>query len=355
MLNTAPHVHGLMQRLKPLILLAGLVLAFAATWLSAPNDAAAQDPIDQIKQLYKDGLSQYDFFEYEKANAKYDEAIEIAKTNDVKDPVVAKVYLAKGILFHAQFKDTAPEVAYDKTRDTFISAVSFDYDIEIPEDYYTEELDEILKDARSVVPPPDGDGQDGGDGDGDGGTTTSGDVAVQHTDIGVADACTELEVVANVPPHPDVYRVYVHYRDPEGVSWETLELEPGDDPERFAATLSPKTMVGPKLSYYIEVVNRQRAAVATSPSSASACSSPKRFRSCTSSCLQAPASDSPTAMPSAAPRRPSATATTRSASTASSQVSRQRRSTRTSSSCSTSSRSCSSASTDASRSSSSAT
>lgn len=249
-----------------LVLVLGCVATTAAFVCLTPSTAQAQTAVDQIKTLYREGLEAYDFFEYQQADKKFQEAIDLAKANNVKDPIVARVYLAKGILFHAQFKDTAAQVAYDKTRDEFISAVSFDYDIAIPDDYYTDELQAILEEARSVVKRPDNGGSNNNT------TTTNntggtGSVTVSHNPVSVADACAPVNISARIPPHPDAFRAYVHYRAPQGVTYSTIELMPdAADPERFTAQLPADAVTGPTLDYYVEVVNRQQAAVATAGS-----------------------------------------------------------------------------------------
>ena len=232
--------------------------SLAIMLLSSAPLAAQGDPLIEIRQLYTAGLEAYDFFEYNAAEESFAKAIEIAKANSIKDPVVGKVYLAKGILFHARFKDAAPEVARDKTFDEFVAAVSNDYDIAIPEDYSTPELEEILKEAREIVPKPDGYNNT---------TLPAGEVSIAHDPVSVADACMPITVRVKIPPHPDAYRAYLNYLPTDAVTYEQVELNPTpQDPEVFAAEIPIEATASTNISYYIEVVNRQNGPVASAGS-----------------------------------------------------------------------------------------
>ncbi len=230
-----------------------LVVFFALVTLVTLPDPAQADELDEIRRLYNAGFEAYDYFEYDTAETNFDQAAEVAKSSGTRDPIVAKVYIAKGILFHARFKDTAPEVARDKTFDEFVAAVSINYSIDLPDDYRSDELEEILKRAREIVPPPQNASSGGG-----------GTVRLSHDTIAVADACQPVTVRANVPAHPEAFRAYLHYRSSDAVTYEASELEPDPaDPEVLMADIPIEATTAATIDYYIEVQNRQQAAVAS--------------------------------------------------------------------------------------------
>lgn len=238
---------------------AGLLLLLC---LLVPSAVMAQDALTEIRQLYTAGLEAYDFFEYDSAEEKFDQAIEVAKSNGIEDPLVAKVYLAKGFLFHARFKDTALAVANDKTFDEFVKAISIDYNVQIPDDYKTDEIEVILKNAREIVPEPKNGGGNNGNG-GNNNTVKNGDVRLRHNALAVADACQPIAISASVPAHPDAYRAYLHYRPSDSERFESIELQPNaTDPEIFGAEIPIEATTSPTIGYYLEVQNRQQAVVA---------------------------------------------------------------------------------------------
>ncbi|OIP31852.1 MAG: hypothetical protein AUK47_21685 [Deltaproteobacteria bacterium CG2_30_63_29] len=239
-----------------LLLLAGLLVPTAAM--------AQNDTLTEVRLLYTAGLEAYDFFEYDTAEEKFDQAIEVAKAAGIEDPLVAKVYLAKGFLFHARFKDTALAVANDKTFDEFVKAISIDYNVQIPDDYKTDEIEVILKNAREIVPEPKNGGNNNNNNNNNNNTVKHGDVRLRHNALAVADACQPIAISASVPADPEAYRAYLHYRPSDSERFESVELQPNpSDPEIFNAEIPIEATTSPTIAYYLEVQNRQQAVVAS--------------------------------------------------------------------------------------------
>lgn len=234
------------------------------SWLT-PQFAAAQDAKAQIKQFYEQGLEQYDFFEYEAARKLFEQGIGLAKSSKVQDPYVAKLYIAVAILDHAQFKDTAPQVAESKARDGFLVALTIDKTAKIDENYSNPELEAIFKEVQKSV----GGGTTGGTGD----PITppvGGPPTVTHQPLSVVNAGDPLSFRATIPNHPDVFRVRVRYRGPTAADFESLELQPSpQSPDVFVATLPSQGLTYNNLFYYIEVLDRAQAVKATAGTPAS--------------------------------------------------------------------------------------
>ena len=220
---------------------------------------AQAQPLAEIEQLYNEALADYDFFEFDSAEQKLKSAIELAKKQNLRDPLMAKVHVAYGIVFHARFKDAAPAVAEEKTFDEFVAAVTHDYQVEIPADYRTSELNDILKRARDIVPPPMGDGKKP--------VKAGAPPTIRHDALPVADACKPVTLRANVPPHSDVFRVYAYYITTQFPTYQQVELSPApNDPALFIGQIPFAVTVAPTVDYYIEVVDRQQQPVATAGS-----------------------------------------------------------------------------------------
>jgi hypothetical protein len=219
-------------------------------WLS-PTTASAQDAKTQIKQLYEQGLEQYDFFEYEAARKLFEQGIEVAKTAKVQDPYVAKLYIAVALLDYAQFKDSAPQVAESKARDGFMVALTIDKTVKIDENYSTPELEGIFVQVQKSI-------GGGGTGPGPGpGPSPSAAPTIVHQALTVVNAGDPLSFRANVPNHPDVFRVRVRYRGPTAGDFESLELQPSpQSPDVFVASLPTMGLTYSNLFYYIEVLDR---------------------------------------------------------------------------------------------------
>lgn len=222
-----------------------LCVVFAATF--APQVAMAQDDsIDQAIELSKSAMEDYDFFELEAADSKLMQATAIVETLNDTSPKAANIYIAQGVVSYGRFKDSAKAIAEERAFSAFLKALSIDASASIPKDYRSTELEAILDKARaaiatapktSVVP--------------------TAKPAIDHTPVPTHDRCTAFEIAANVPAHPDIYRVKLYYAVDDKRGYESLEMRPvADHPDRLVAVIPGLDTQGERIRYFIEATNR---------------------------------------------------------------------------------------------------
>ena len=223
--------------------LTGLAIALS---LSAAPALAQGTSLDDALQLSAAALESYDFFELEDADAKLAKAIEIVESQGIDDPAVADIYIAQGIVGYGRFKDTAIVIGEQRAFSAFVKAVSIKPDVEISSDYRTDELAAFLQNAKDAV--------------GSGSVSVGGPVAkpkLEHTAIFHAARCRDFAIEANVPEHPDIYRVYLHYAIDGVPGFREAEMTPtADSPDVLRAVIPSTEMQGNSLRYYIDAQNR---------------------------------------------------------------------------------------------------
>jgi len=242
----------------PLVRAGLATLLLLGAWLGPWHSAEAQDGVGQIRDLYRQGIEQYDFFEYDEAEKLFTQAIELASQKKIIDPIVAKVYVARGILFHTKLKGTAPQVAAQRARDEFTAAVYIDKTVSIDENYRTPELEEILEEVRKTV-------GSGGTGTGVKPPPGADDIQITHNAVKLVDDGKPLVVKATVQEHPDVFSVRIKYRAGPSAPFSSLDMVPSTaTPSVYSATIPPENITAKPFFYYIEVLDRQRNIRATS-------------------------------------------------------------------------------------------
>ena len=224
-----------------------MLLLVLVTVLQAPV-AYAQGAEGQIKDLYTQGIDEYLFSEFDKAEQLFNQALEVANKEGISNETVARVHLAMGLLAWARFKDSARPVAESKARDAFLVAVTIDKEIKLGADDSTVELEALLEEARKlagaggavVVTPPE----------------KKDELKIDHKVVAVATSGEVLAIRARVPEHPDVFSVRVRYRTPEDTQYNNIEMLPsaGSTTEYVGKIPAEKVTQG-NIAYYIEVLD----------------------------------------------------------------------------------------------------
>jgi hypothetical protein len=234
-----------------LMLLVGCVcgmqtLAFAGT-----------PAVNRATMLSKEAMSEYDDFELESAEAKIREAVEILEKDHVTDPFVAKVYVAQGVITYGRFKDSALTVAEDRAYAAFLKAVSLDKDIEIPNDYRSTELDEILDRARNDLSSGDSSA-----------IVVPGVAAAQpalaHQPIATSQRCMPVTFSTKVTNKDDIDFISLYYQTDQETTFTKVDMVPDpNDPDTYTAAVPGYKTRGAQLRYYIEATNQDKGQVGT--------------------------------------------------------------------------------------------
>ena len=133
---------NLLAKLKLILI---LMLLFVG-----PLSAQAQDIKSSVLSLSQSAMADYDDFELEAADEKLMQATQLIESSTTSDPAFANVYVAQAVVSHGRFKDTAPAIAEDRAFSALLKALSYNPDVDIPADYRSGELENLLNKARKV-------------------------------------------------------------------------------------------------------------------------------------------------------------------------------------------------------------
>ncbi len=230
--------------------LCALLLALFAT-ASFPSMAFSQnkDVIEEARSLSQSAMEDYDFFELESADEKIMNAVRIIDENGVTDKTVAVIYVAQGVISYGRFKDSAKAIADDRAFSAFLKALTINPDVSIPNDYRSAELEAIMDRARDTIA-----------------STPKTSIAamagvkpsIAHTGVATSQRCSAIKIAANVPAHPDVYRVTVYYSPDDVRGFTSIEMQPSADvKDNFVAIIPGLDAQGSTVRYFIEATNRE--------------------------------------------------------------------------------------------------
>ena len=238
----------------------GYIVFLIAFSLFATSTAFAESgSVKKVIQLSKAAMEDYDNFELEDADTKLIQAVQMVENLGVTDPGVANVYIAQGIVSFGRFKDSVISIAEDRAYTAFLKALTLNPNVEIPEDYRSDELQVIFEKAKKDLTP----------------STSSARVAVvatkptiEHSPVMYNNRCAPLKIVANVPAHPEIYRTFVYYASDEELNYTSLEMRPTPESADILEAYSPRLATrGDRVKYYIEAQDRLGHVVAYSAGS----------------------------------------------------------------------------------------
>ena len=248
-----------MKRLQILV-----ISLMAAVFCLTTSNVSAQNSIStQISDLGRGAMEDYDFFEYDSAIQKLDEAVDLIEKNQIADESAAQIYISIGLVEYARFKDSAYNIAEKRTYEAFLKAASLSPDIKIPNDYKSSEIDAILSRAKAdlATRPADPPAPPVVE-------TPPAPPQLNHIPVSSAVPCIPLTIAAQVPPHPDAAHTTLHYRSNSETEYTTAEMLPdygrNYDNSNIFAHISAKETYTDQLRYYIDVTNSSGEVVATS-------------------------------------------------------------------------------------------
>lgn len=218
---------------------------------------AGTPAVNRAAMLSKEAMAEYDDFELESAEVKIREAVSILEQDRVTDPFVASIYIAQGVITYGRFKDSAPAVAEDRAYAAFLKAVSLDNKIEIPEDYRSSELDEILDRARNDLSSGSSSA-----------VVIPGAAAVQpvlaHTPIPTSQRCVPITFSTKASDKSSIDFVTLYYQTDQETEFHKINMVPDlNDADTFVASIPGYQTRGSQVRYYIEATNQDTGQVGT--------------------------------------------------------------------------------------------
>ncbi len=229
---------------KRSILMALLVFLVSVLGFST-NAFADASAFKKAASISAEAMAEYDDFEIESAEVKILSAIKIIEDNQINDPNVAKIYVAQGVISYNRWKDSAPTIAEERAYTAFLKASAIDNAIEIPGDYRSTELDQLLERAKTDLSM--------------GKSTAVGmpQPTFTHDAIVSSDRCAPIRVAAKTNNTANVYHVALYYSSDSETSFKSVDME--EDPINrgtFTATVPGTATRGSQVRYYIEAVNK---------------------------------------------------------------------------------------------------
>ena len=194
--------------------------------LVAPRTARADESVSkQLRAKVKKAMESFDSFEYEEARQTLNSAVLLAKKKHAdKDPALAQVQLALGIVYFAGFQEA------DSAKLAFMEAVQIDPSVEIGEGYKTKEMEDLLDSVKADIGASGG-GSDTGDTT-DTGSTGGGDEVdcdsvegIKHHMVDEAPAGKDTEISAYVAPSLSADKVVLYYRPKGATNFSEVKMK----------------------------------------------------------------------------------------------------------------------------------
>jgi hypothetical protein len=235
-----------------------LVRAFAAValLLVAPL-AHAQTPEATVARLVAEAMADYDQLELESAQTALAEAIRLTQERDLRTPDAAQAWIMSGVINYALTGDGAQAL------NPFVEGLLIDYNAEISPFYATPTLNEIMGQARMIVPAP---GPDP--------APTPPPAPVQptpapgpppavaaprigHTPVRNGNAGQAIAIRASIPIEVPAARIVLNFKGLRDPSFFALELAPQPDGISFAGEIPASATAGQvQIEYFIAAFDR---------------------------------------------------------------------------------------------------
>lgn len=239
-------------------MLAGLMLLAVAPAAQAQRNAYQAE--GEVGRLLQDARSYYDNLELESAEDALARAIALSERFQIRSPVVAEVFIQRGILYFVRDRDEAAASA------DFTRAMNINNRARLDPMVSTPTLERLFEESRRqagggggappprdpgpVDPPPNGGGNDGW------GPPDTPD-GIQHTPPTEARGGEALNLSIEVDGalNRQIYRVFAYYRSVRAELVQKVEMRPAG-PTTFTARVPGRFVAGRRLQYYIVAEDR---------------------------------------------------------------------------------------------------
>lgn len=225
-------------------------LALAAC-LTLVAPAMAQSDAARVEQLVEQATADYDMLALDGAQAKLAEAIVLVEQRGVRTPAAAQAYIMSGVINYALTGDSSSAL------NPFVEALLIDSSAEIHPFYATPTLQEVMGQARLVVPeqsappqppppvpppvqpPPPPAAQ------------------IEHVPVREGIAGREVVIQARVPVSVPAARVVLNFKTLRDAAFYAVDLAPQADGVSFAGEIpSAATQGQVQVEYFVAAYDR---------------------------------------------------------------------------------------------------
>ncbi len=211
-----------------------LALWLGLALVAAMPDAALAQNTSKIEKSLASAQRDYDALELERAEKELERAIVLAERQGLADdPIAARLYIFLGVVRFAL-------IGEGEASDAFREALTIDPDADIPLDYQTPTLSDLLQRVRDQM---------------NGGAPSVVRPEIEHTPVEAATAGEPITFVARVPAHLPLYRVALNYRRFGEREYQGAEMLPEGRTD-FSVTLRGDEVCSSQIDYFIEVLDR---------------------------------------------------------------------------------------------------
>lgn len=230
----------------------GLGTALWAAPVHAQRNAYQAE--SEVQRLLEDARGYYDNLELEEAEDALARGITMAERFQVRSPVVADVYIQRGVLRFVRDRDEGAAQA------DFTQALIIHPQAQLDPMLSTPTLERLFTAARQQAgaqsPPPAAPPRQAV-----GGPSIPRDIL--HTPPAGARGGQPLplQLEAEGALNRTIYQIFVHYRSPTAEGPQRVEMTP-DGPTTFRAQIPARHMAGRQLQYYIVALDRTQQVVA---------------------------------------------------------------------------------------------
>jgi hypothetical protein len=238
------------HRIAPRLLTVFVLSAIPVTGVTvSPGQVFAQASTTRIEGMLTQAMEDYDVLMLEEAEAQLEEAVRLARRDNLTGPLVGRVFIMLGIVRYANTRDEG------LTEESFVRALEADPQAKIDPVYVTPTLNQILERARPKARRPEPTRPD----------TPPPVVAqpnLEHTPIRRANAGHSILFEVHAAESLPVFRTFIYHRRFGESDFSKTEMMP-TSATRFSFSLEGRFVRTSQLDYYIEAVDRGGQVLAT--------------------------------------------------------------------------------------------
>lgn len=238
--------------------LLGVVLAalLCAAVLVAPSPVAAQDSASRVSALVDQAMADYDMLQLDAAQAALGEAIRISQEQGVRTSAAAQAWVMSGVINYALTGDATQAL------NPFVEALLIDPETAINPYYATPTLDEIMEQARMIVPapsepappvqpsPPPQPVQPPP-------PPTQARPVIGHTPVREGRAGAPVAITVTIPVEVPAARVVLNFKGLRDTNFYTVELAPQPDGVSFGGSIPASATQGQvQVEYFVAAFDR---------------------------------------------------------------------------------------------------
>ncbi len=231
----------------------GTLAVLGTLWMALPAPTARAQALQQVLDLNRQAMNAYTELELEQAKALLEQALQLARSANVRGAPLARTYMNLGVVMVGGYQDNARGIDY------FVQALRADPTVQLDPFLSTPEVRQafLLAKARaghggaasSSAPPPPPPPPPPPTGATAPAPAGSGPGNIPHDPVPEQLQQTAVPVFVEVPAEAPVAHMYVYYRG-QGMR-EFKRLEMARMPGGFGAEIPCADVFPPKVEYYL--------------------------------------------------------------------------------------------------------